>query len=387
MQFASHEMARLQWAVDGGISGDTDALDRLASLAQSSLRWYAAVALLLLLILLPAGWIIFGRNTESATLDWRAAWIWLVGGAAFNVFLLPVLAMLEGCGRVTEIARLRMLQNVAGGIAAWSALLLHGGILALPLMNSVIALTAAAWLWSTKRPFLRQMLGRKVGSGAIAWKREVLPFQWKIAVSWVSGYFIFQLFTPVAFVYCGAAQAGQIGMSMAIANAMMSVAMAWMNARAPGFGAPVAKRDYDALDRLFRFALSRSLAVILLLATGLCIADVVLYRLQLPLASRLLAPLPFAQIIAATICTYVTYAQSTYLRAHKEEPLMLPSLASAALTGILTLILGKWFGINGIAFAYLAVSATAGLGFSSAVFAARRRHWRDQARPQVADGP
>ena len=387
MQFASHEMARLQWSADGTMEGDPTPLNRLAALAQSMLRWYGAVSILLLLILLPVGWAVFTDNNRDASVDWRAPWIWLVASAALNVLFLPLLAMLEGCGRVTEIARLRMLQNIAGGLATWLTLLMHGGILALPLMNSGIALITGAWLWATKSPFLKQMLKRQVESGAIRWKTEILPFQWKIAVSWVSGYFIFQLFTPVAFIYCGATEAGQIGMTIAIANAMMSIAMAWMNARAPGFGALVARRDYATLDRSFSFALSRSLAVILLLGIALCAADYLLHRMQFPLAARLLAPAPFAQIIAATICTYVTYAQSTYLRAHKEEPLMYQSMASAALTSLLTLWLGKLFGVNGIVFAYLAVSATVGLGLGSLIFSTKRRQWRGQALAQTVEGP
>ncbi len=45
----------------------------------------------------------------------------------------------------------------------------------------------------------------------ISWRREVWPFQWKIAVSWLCDYFIFQLFTPVLFAFRGPVEAGQDG--------------------------------------------------------------------------------------------------------------------------------------------------------------------------------
>ena len=41
----------------------------------------------------------------------------------------------------------------------------------------------------------------------VAWRREILPFQWRISVSWMSGYFIFQLFTPMLFTNQGAVAA------------------------------------------------------------------------------------------------------------------------------------------------------------------------------------
>ena len=43
----------------------------------------------------------------------------------------------------------------------------------------------------------------------ISWRKEVFPMQWKIALSFMSGYFVFQLFTPVLFHYQGAEVASQ----------------------------------------------------------------------------------------------------------------------------------------------------------------------------------
>jgi hypothetical protein len=38
-----------------------------------------------------------------------------------------------------------------------------------------------------------------VGQHAIDWWKEVWPFQWRIAISYACGFFIFQLFNPVLF--------------------------------------------------------------------------------------------------------------------------------------------------------------------------------------------
>ena len=42
--------------------------------------------------------------------------------------------------------------------------------------------------------------------------------QWKIAISWTSGYLAFQLFTPLLFRYQNATVAGQMGMTIYISN-------------------------------------------------------------------------------------------------------------------------------------------------------------------------
>ena len=41
-----------------------------------------------------------------------------------------------------------------------------------------------------------------------SWKKEILPFQWRIALSSTTGYFSLYLFTPVTFNVFGAVEAG-----------------------------------------------------------------------------------------------------------------------------------------------------------------------------------
>lgn len=374
MQFASHEMAHLSWSSDGTIVGDARAKSRLRSLLLLVTKWYGIIALLIVLGILPAGWWFFSVNQASTAVAWQIAWVWLVVSAAISVFLMPILSLLEGCGRVTEVAQLRMYQNIVGSLAAWVLLICGGGLLAMPAMSAGLALTVLAWLWHTQRDFLRDLLTR-IGdhSPEIKWKTEIWPMQWKIALSWLSGYFIFQLFTPVLFAYRGAIEAGQMGLSFAIASALMSVAMAWMGTKAPRFGTLIAMKDYASLDQLFKLTLIRSLSLMVVLGAVLCAANYFAQTANIGFASRLLDPLPFTLLILATMLNYVTYAQSTYLRAFKEEPFLLISLVSAGLIAVLTFTLGKEYGALGVTAGYLCVCATIGFGWGSYIFYSKRR--------------
>lgn len=376
MQFASHEMAYLTWSKAGTIEGDATAKSRLHSLVLLVTKWYGVIAALLIVVVLPVGWIFFSTSHPNAGVNWQSAWIWLVLAAAVNIFIMPLLALLEGCDRVTEIARLRMYQNMIGSLLAWAVLVGGGGLLAIPAMSTGLALTVLVWLWRTKRVFFRNLFVHEVASVGINWKTEIWPFQWKIALSWLSGYFIFQLFTPVLFAYRGAVEAGQMGMSIAIANALMSIAMAWMNTKVPGFGALVAKRDYINLDRVFALTLARSFAVMVVLGWLLCIINYLIHAGHFQIADRILDPLAFSFLMLATTLNYVTYAQSTYLRAHKEEPFMLISLISAALIGVFTFTLADEYGATGIMAVYLAVCCSVGLGWGSVIFYSKRREWK-----------
>jgi O-antigen/teichoic acid export membrane protein len=383
MQFASHEMAQLSWAGDDTIEGDERARSRLRSLLLLVTKWYSAISMLIIVVILPAGWWFFSINHPQTSVNWQPAWAWLVLAAAANIFFLPLFALLEGCSHIVEVARLRMFQNIAGSLAAWMVLMSGGGLLAMPAMSTGMAAVVLVWLWRTKRNFVRKLLAEKSTAVGISWKKEIWPFQWKIALSWLSGYFIFQLFTPVLFAYRGSIEAGQMGMSIAISNALISVPMAWMNTKAPSFGALVARGAYVELDRLFALTLSRSLGVMVALGSVLCITDYFIHIENIYFSNRVLDWLPFCVLIVATTLNYVSYCQSAYLRAHKEEPFLVTSLVSAVLIGVLTFALVRNYGAMGIMSGYLAVCAIVGIGWGSKIFFEKRQKWQKLAAEKL----
>ena len=227
LQFASHEKARLTWTERGTLEGDAAAKLRLGSLLRLALTWYGVAACLMVALILPIGLVFFGRNSSAASGGgWQLPWIWLTLTTAGTMLVSPVFAVLEGCGLVAEVARFRTVQVGAAYGAAWLALFLGAGLLASPIMATVGLVVACVWLVVAKRPFLADMAAFPARASALNWWNEIWPMQWRIALSWVSGYFIFQLFTPVLFAYQGAVVAGQMGMSLSIATALNT--LAWL---------------------------------------------------------------------------------------------------------------------------------------------------------------
>ncbi len=55
--------------------------------------------------------------------------------------------------------------------------------------------------------------------------------------------------------------AGQMGMSLNLANALQSVSISWINTKAAPFGALIARKEYSTLDTLFFRALRQSMIV------------------------------------------------------------------------------------------------------------------------------
>jgi hypothetical protein len=247
LQMASHERVHLNISLDQHVSGDIVAHRRLASVIQKSVRWYSLASFLLVTVLLIAGAHFFSaHDRQSAAVSWRIPWYADAIAATITFQLDPILSFLEGCGFVANVARLRLIQAAIGSSLAWLALITHHGLFAPAMMIIGTASTSAIWLFG-KRRLVLGLLRFDPGPDRIHWWREVWPFQWRIAISWLSGYFIYQLFNPVLFAYSGPVAAGQMGMSISLANALQAVAISWLNTKAAPFGAMVARRKYSEL--------------------------------------------------------------------------------------------------------------------------------------------
>lgn len=376
LQFASHEKARLEWTIDGRLTGDATSKARLASLLVSSVKGYTILSLLLVVVLLPIGIHFFSSNEDLfQSVEWRGAWSWAVLITAFNLWLSPILAVIEGCGLVAEIARVRLVQQVLGTVLIWATFAAGGQLLAAPVMNTAFFLVAAVWLVLKKRGFLTDLLAARDKTIHVSWRREIWPLQWKITLSSLSGYFILRLFNPVLFAYQGKEVAGRMGMTMKIIDSMSTVCFAWLSTKAAPFGSLVAKRDYAQLDKVFFQSLKQSfvlLAVIQMTFIGLFMTA----RVNgIPFGDRLLDWFPTMLLLAIAMMNHLVSSEAVYLRAHKQEPFLWLSLAGAVLNGCTTYFGGRYYGANGAVVGYFLNVLLFGVTGGTYIFCVKRKKW------------
>ena len=77
----------------------------------------------------------------------------------------------------------------------------------------------------------------------LIWKKEIWPFQWRISLSWLSGFFTFNLINPIVFVLHGPVMAGRIGITFSLITAVLSIAGAWINSKIPAICSLIAEND------------------------------------------------------------------------------------------------------------------------------------------------
>ena len=375
LQMASHERAHLTIASDDSVSGDSVAHDRLASVLQKTVRWYTTAAALLAIFLLIAGSYFFSTYHHGGQhVAWRIPWYADALAATLTFQLDPMLSFLEGCGFVANVARVRLAQAMTGSSLAWIALATHHGLFAPAMVITGNASVSLIYLVRRRR-LLLPLLRRSPGENRIHWMREVWAFQWRIAVSWLCGYFIFQLYNPVLFAFHGPVVAGQMGMSLSLANALTAVAISWINTKAAPFGAMIARKEYRELDRIFFQSMKQAMSVCGIGILTLWCIVLFLNWAHFSLAHRVLDPITIGILLATTPISVINFGQATYLRAHKQEKFLLNSVLGAILIAASTFFLGKSYGAPGVVIGSLLVGLIMGLPLGTYMFVKYRRIW------------
>ena len=391
---ASHEWARLGLDESGRIVGDAAALSRLVSLGRLLMRWNAVIVPMFVGVVGIAGFC-FLAEQPGADVSWRAPWIAVVLLSGLMLGALPFIALLEGSGQVTTVNGFRVVQAVAANLAVWTAIVLGAGLWTAVAVTGVrlacevylLAVryrrffapfyarysgpsAAPAWerlMWTLcfglgrSRDLAQIGPGQSLGARQIDWRREIWPMQWRLGVGSVFQYFVGMFFTPVLFHYDGPEAAGRMGMTWTVLSAVQLGALSWMQTRVPQFGALVAQRRFEQLDRLFFRLLTVSLAALAAAGTLFWAAVWVLPYASPKLSSRLLPPVPTALFVMALAAYHVPLCFRLYIRAHKREPTALLALiaVSNSAIGFLVWLVGGYsgYGATGVTGAFLAVVA------------------------------
>ena len=341
VQFAAREFASVTLGAVGAVEGL--APHRLLALVRLSFRWYGFAAVLFLLVY-PACVAYLGSVQVVLPYDWRGPWAALVCATAAGFVFLPALAIAEGCGCVVEVYAVRLAQGVGGSLAAWLALALGGGLYAVAMPAGVGAFVAACWLFWRRRGMVVQAF--RSMDGSFRWGHEIWPIQWRIGASWLAGYAVVLMHVPLLFRTQGPVVAGQMGVSMTVANMLSLLALSWVTARIPSMATAVSKRDWVQLDHIYWLAFKASCLTFLAGAAGFLVLR---FTLDLtPYGARFLPLAQCAGLLLAMGFYHVSGLFAAYLRAHLREPFLWPSLVGALLTAAAAIWVAPQWGAAGV---------------------------------------
>jgi hypothetical protein len=347
IQFISHELARMETA--GDTISRANALSRLRSIGRFAFIWFWAGALLFWLVVGTSVYF-FLRDVPGSSSVLPGPWTMMVTMISLDLATSPCWALLEGARRIKSLYAFRAVKALVLGVGTWTALVFGLGLWALPI-GFLCTLPLALWPLKVNWDFYALLLAPP-GREVVRWRAEILPLQWRLAMSWIAGYFANWAITPIALKMFGGAVAGQLGLTWALATGITTIASSVIQVKFAQFGHLVATRNFPELDRM---VLRQGLISVILAIAGsavVLLADWLAIREGVRFTHRLLPLGVIAIFMLGAIFQQCTLPLAYYLRAFKREPLMWLSIISSSVLATAIIILGRLFGVVGFAIAY-----------------------------------
>jgi len=372
IQLVAHEAAHVVIDLKTGISGTKGSLDQFSATVRFVRNWYIVLAIIVGIFLFPAGAWFFSASSRGSSADWLGPWTIMVLSTAGGVVVRSLSAIIEGMGFVAESIRVNLWGGATQVLLTIIGLLSGFKLYSVPLAGAVALIINFAFIWHLSHAVIRATddLGKEI---RIDWRADVLPYQWRIALSWMSGWFIFSAMLPVVFRQLGPEEAGRFGLAVSISTFISTFAVNWSSTKSAIFGQMASRKDWKSMDSLFWKVtpLAVGCAGIISLIAVLLVPHlgtwVPRFSGRVPELGVLLC------LCSASVLNQIVFAQSYYLRAHKREPFLANSVFGAVAMGV-----GLFCFPHASAFSIAAMYVTlsvVGLVWASIVFVSCRSRW------------
>lgn len=371
-QFVSHEFAHLV-EQDGLLKGNKVNLERIISLIRFSIKFYLIIIPSAILLLCIIGFFYFKMKWDNIYLAWVCYSI--IGG--FTLLSSLFQAIYQGLDKVKNTQKNILIGSVLMTFANWIFLFFHFNIWALILGNLLGLVLMFILLYYIASSFWRQIFEFKLDE-KYSWFNEIIHLQWKYAISWASGFFIFYLYVPSVYKFEGAIMAGKVGITMAIISSLNAVSYAWVFSKIPKFNIMAANKQKEELLYLFNKSFMKSVFLFFLLNFLLIIALLIMNHFKF-YETRVL-PIGISSIlILSQFPSFIAGLLSVYLRSHKVEPYYILSVVNALLTiGCIFIVLPN-YNFNTLVYSLTILNYTIILPYSIIIY----NKYKNNIFPQI----
>lgn len=381
-QYVAHEAAHLRLQDDMTYEGEERYRSRLTHLIHFCLKWYLVIAVAFFVIVNIIGFAFFSSyGTAGTDVNWRFPWLLLSFSTAVKLLQSPFSAIFTGLGKVKEMMQISFYQQLILPVSQWIMFACGLKLFVVGIGSLLGVLIWFVFVFNSNMKEIFLNLFRGEVTEKIDYFQEIFPYQWRIAVSWISGFFIFQLFNPVLFATEGPTVAGQMGMTITVLNAIQALVMSWQNTKVPAYSAWIEMKQYKQLDKVFNET-TRQVMLICTTLLGIMFAGVWFLRWThlgfrgSELGERFLDYVPMAILFVPYLINQMVSSWAVYLRCHKQEPYLITSVLGGVMQVLSVFLLGRNFGLYGIVIGYAAITMIL-LPVNRSIFVNKRHEWHE----------
>lgn len=331
LQFAAHEFAFLSFDSEGNIIGEESYLYKLSNFFIFSVKWSLLIAVVSYPLISIFGWCVMSKHNSN--ISWLFPWFLYVFGSILNFINNNVIFFFEGCDSVAKTQKIRTQVSLFSIFSLTISLYYGFKLYSLAITSFGVSIFCSYLIYLNFKNAIKNLI--QVNSQKYYnWKKEFFSLLGKYSLSWISGYFIFQMYTPVMFHYYGPVEAGKVGITMTLWAGVFTLSNIWMNVVTPKINIYISRKKWVELDKLFFHSLTLS-------SLTFIIGMIIVYLLfwigkDFKIISRFLSPFSMIFLALGWWLNVFVNSLATYLRSHKEEPLVIPSILTAVYIVIIT---------------------------------------------------
>jgi O-antigen/teichoic acid export membrane protein len=354
VQFTAKEFANLRFTSRGLLTGSPESLSRLRSIFQKANKYYSLMAFSLAVVLIAGGHWFFSSKPDHGV-PWQTPWLIICICTALNFVLNPFWALLEGCGKVADVALFRTYLTFLTFLLSCISLIVTKNIYAVIWPNVLVLFFTLAYIFIKWRNILLQILRPFQKRWQVNWRRELWGFQWRVGGAWIGRYVLEVGLPAIAFQVYGPIAAGQVGMSFQLSRTVSGISTSWTATKIPHWGALTARNAYSELSHSWRKAAKLHILIAFVGQFALLFAVFLFYIIMPEKAQRLLSIQNFFGLTLGWIIAAFWFVEVHYTRAFRIEPFVIANFLASISFLLIVFLFHTYFGVATITYAFALV--------------------------------
>lgn len=337
--FGAHEFRNLK--IDKlKILGTNNDIDNLYSFLLFSNKFF--IRILFFLILVVVGFFYFFVDSEDKNYN-IAFWLYIIGLFFYSINF-SILSYLESFNIVKYSYMLKSSLMLFIILLMIIFLINDFGIYSLSLSFLISMFLSTIYLFYKFRNIIKNSLNN-ISPFKKNKQKIFLNYFKKNSFSMVSGFLLFQVYTPLVYYYNGSELSGKVGLSIALFTALFAISIAVLQAKIPSVIKLIAIKKYNEAHKIYFNSVKKVFFIyIIFLILGIYLLFYVdvfnMYKI------RVVGITSFYILSISWFLQLVVYILVTYIRCFKRELFIVPTIVSIIYIFISTIIILSQFSVE-----------------------------------------
>ena len=280
----------------------------------------------------------FGENISVLT------FFLYIFGLFFFALNFATLTYIESFNEVSYANKLKTLLVLSIGIIMTYFLMNHYGLKSLYisyLLPMILFFLYLSYRYNVK---IHQIIKEKTTFSHHK-KKIFLNYFKKNSFSMVSGFLLFQIYTPIVYYFYGSIYSAKVGLSIAIMTALFAVSSTVLHAKLPFVIKLIANKKYNEAHQFYKKILFKSL---ILYITGMLIGIFLLFYVNVfeIYNQRVVGLHSFVMLSMAWLLQLITYELVTFTRLFKRELFVKLTLLSSVYILVTTTLILEYMSVE-----------------------------------------